>query len=147
MLHRQVWRLQDLGDGGGLGFTVQLFFVTLKQLLSTSSPNESHSALYIGTLRAITSDWSKYKRSLGTQKLLLDMTVPDRGIFSDFDYPAYIVDEFLVLLGNILDGQRGPHIDDVEQLLSRRSREVFGSLRGFYTKTLRVITRVRAPSS
>jgi len=147
MLHRQVWRLQDLGDGGGLGFTVQLFFVTLKQLLSTSSPNESHSALYIGTLRAITSDWSKYKRSLGTQKLLLDLTVPDRGIFSDFDYPAYIVDEFLVLLGNILDGQRGPHIDDVEQLLSRRSRAVFGSLRGFYTKTLRVITRVRAPSS
>ena len=26
------------------------------------------------------------------------------------DYPAYIVDEFLLLLGNIFEGQTGPQI-------------------------------------
>src|SRR6266850_1344622 len=70
---RQVWRLQDLSDGGGLGFTVELFFLAFKQLLSTSSSKEPHSGLYVGTFRAITSDWSKYKNSVGTQRLLLDM--------------------------------------------------------------------------
>jgi hypothetical protein len=78
-MQRQLRRLQDLGDGGGLGFTVELFFLALKQLLSTSSSKESHSALYKGTFRAITSDWSKHKDSLGTQKLhttLLSLTPP-----------------------------------------------------------------------
>jgi hypothetical protein len=36
-MERQLWRLQDLRDGGGLGFTVELFFLALSQLLSTSS--------------------------------------------------------------------------------------------------------------
>jgi hypothetical protein len=72
-MQRQLWRLQDLRDGGGLGFTVELFFLALSQLLSTSSSKESHSALYTGTFRAITSDWSKHKHSLGTQNLLLDI--------------------------------------------------------------------------
>ena len=70
-VQRQLWRMQDLRDGGGLGFTVELFFPSLDQLLSTSSSKEFHSALYMGTFRAITSDWSKYKHSLGTQNLLL----------------------------------------------------------------------------
>jgi hypothetical protein len=109
ILGRQVWRLQDLRDGGGLGFAVELFFITFKELDRYSS-KESNSPLYIGTFRAITSDWGKHKHSLGTQKLLLDMIV--HGIISRFDYPAYIVNEFLVLLYNILEGQTGPHIDD-----------------------------------
>jgi hypothetical protein len=67
-LHRQLWRLQDLSDGGCLAFTVKLFFLALKQLLYKSSSTESHSALYIGTFRVITSDWHKCKHSLGTQK-------------------------------------------------------------------------------
>ncbi|KAI0260893.1 hypothetical protein BGY98DRAFT_1182471 [Russula aff. rugulosa BPL654] len=66
-MQRQLLHLQDLRDGGGLGYTVELFFLALSRLLSTSSSKESHSALYTGTFRAITSDWSKYKDSLGTQ--------------------------------------------------------------------------------
>ncbi|KAI0267611.1 hypothetical protein BGY98DRAFT_1190925 [Russula aff. rugulosa BPL654] len=66
-MQRQLWRLQDFCDGGGLGFTVELFFIVFWQFLSTSSSKESNSALYTGTFRAITSDWSKYKHSLGTQ--------------------------------------------------------------------------------
>jgi hypothetical protein len=82
---RQLWRMQDLRDGSGFGFTVELFFLALQQLLSTSSSPESHSALYMGTFRAITSDWSKYKDSLGTQKILLDIVVK-RGW--EFDLPV-----------------------------------------------------------
>ena len=87
-LQRQLWRLQDLRDGGGLGFIVELFFHALKQLLSTSLSQESQSALYIGTFRAITSDWHLYKHSLGTQTILLDAVTSEDGTFSDFNYPA-----------------------------------------------------------
>ena len=109
-MQRQLWRPQDLLDGGGLGFTVELFFLALSQLLSTSPSKKSHSALYTGTFRAITSDWSKHKHSLGTQNLLLDIAMSRHREFDDH-YPAYIVDEFLLLLGNIFEGQTGPHID------------------------------------
>ena len=105
LLRRQLWRLQDLRDGGGFGFTVKLFFLALKQLLSKSSSKTP----YLGTFRAITSDWSKYKHSLGTQKLLLDMVMPD-GLVIVSNYPDYIVDEFLKLLGNILKGQTRQNI-------------------------------------
>jgi hypothetical protein len=113
-MQRQLWRLQDLRDGGALGFTVELFFLALSQLLSISSSKGSHSALYTGTFRAITSDWSKHKHSLGTQNLLLDIAMSHRGEFDRY-YPAYIVDEFLLLLGNIFEGQTGPHIDEARQ--------------------------------
>jgi hypothetical protein len=33
----------------------------------------------------------------------------------DAHYPAYIVEEFLLLLGNIFEGQTGPHIDEARQ--------------------------------
>lgn len=43
LLRLQLWRLQDLCDGGELGFTVELFFLALKQLLSTSARSkQSH---------------------------------------------------------------------------------------------------------
>src|SRR5713226_2268992 len=71
-IQRQLFRLQDLGDGG-LGFTVEPFLIALEQLLYSSSSKKSHSALYKGTFRAITSDWSKHKHSLGTQKLLINI--------------------------------------------------------------------------
>jgi len=145
---RMSWRLQDLKDGGGLGFTVELFFLSLKQLLSTYSTEKSHSALYIGTFRAITFDWSKYKDSLGTQKLLLDMIASDNGIFSNFDYPTYIRHEFLILLENVFAGQTGPHIDDaVQQLVKSYNRSYNGQRKGFLAKALKALTRARrAPS-
>jgi len=124
-MQRQLWHLQDLRDGGGLGFTVELFFLTLSQLLSTSPSKESHSALYTGTFRAITSDWSKHKHSLGTQNLLLDiaMSRPSRREFDEY-CPAYIIDELLLLLGNIFEGQTGPHINEARQRVE--SFELYG---------------------
>ena len=112
----QLWHLQDLRDGGGLGFTVELFFLALS-LLSVSSSKESHSALYTGTFLAITSDWSKHKHSLGTQKLLLHIATSRRKEF-DSHYPSNIVDEFLVLIHNIFEGQEGSHIDKAMEKLA-----------------------------
>jgi len=117
LLQRQLWRLQDLRDGGGLGFTVELFLVALNQMLSASSPQDSHSVLYIGTFRVITSDWSEYKHSVGTQKILLDAVASNQGIVHRFDYPTYITDELLSLLDRFLEGQRGPHIENALQQL------------------------------
>jgi hypothetical protein len=55
LMERQLWRLQDLRDGGGFGFTVELFFLSLRQLLSMSSSSDSFSTFYVGTFRAVTS--------------------------------------------------------------------------------------------
>jgi hypothetical protein len=135
-MQRQLWRLQDLDEGGGLGFTVELFFLALSQLLSTSSSEKSHCALYTGTFRAITSDWSKHKYSLGTQKLLLDIAMSRREEFAKH-YPAYIVDEFVLLLGNIFEGQTGPHID--------RARQRFESIPcHFRGRVLEMVLRILA---
>ena len=141
-MQRQLWRLQDLRDGGGLGFTVELFFLAVSQLSSASSSNASHSALYAGTFHAITSDWSKHKDSLGTQKLLLDIAMSRCREF-DGQYPDYIVDKFLLLLGNIFNGQTGAHIDKARQQL-----ESFGlySPRGFVERVFRLLAPGQAQS-
>ena len=136
-IQRQLWCLQDLRDGDGFGFTVELFFLAFSQLLSTSSSKESHSALYVSTFWAITSDWSKHKDSLGTQKLLLGIAISRLEQFH-FIYPAYIVDEFLLLLGNIFDGQTGPHIDDARQVFEINTS--CGN-REFTQRVLGVLTR------
>ena len=131
--------------GGGLGFVVELFFLALEQLLSTSSSKESHSALYRGTFKVITSDWSKHKHSPGTQKLLLDIAWSRRWQFSDNYYPTYIVDEFFSLLCNIFEGQTGTHINEAVQELE--SFEAFGAIRDFRDRMLRVIAGAQGQSS
>jgi hypothetical protein len=122
-MERQLWRLQDLRDGGGFGFSVELFFLSLAQLISTTSSLETHYALYIGTFRAITSDWRQHKHSIGTQRVILnlicDMATPDRGIFANPNYPRYITDELLVMFGSMVQGQSGlQHIDDAMEELN-----------------------------
>jgi hypothetical protein len=136
-MQRQLWRLQDL-RGGGLGFTVEIFFLAFSRLLSTSSSNESHSALYTGTFRAMTSDWSKHKHSLGTQGFLLSIVIMMSSRWQyEVDYPDYIIDEFFLLLGNIFERHTGPHVD--------RARLHFESFnlhdpRRFRERVLRVLT-------
>src|SRR5258708_4888371 len=52
LMKRQLWRLLDLRDGRGLGFTIELFFLALRQLhfLSESSSSELTKVFYMGTL-------------------------------------------------------------------------------------------------
>ena len=142
-MQRQLWRLQDLGHEGGLGFTVELFFIALSQLLSTYSSKESHSALYTGTFRAIASDWSKHKNSLVTQKYLLDIAWRRRWEFA-VCYPTYISDEFLLLLGNIFEGQTGPHIDETEMRFKYNS--LGPDRRRFRDRLLIILARPQAQS-
>jgi hypothetical protein len=141
---RQVWRLQELCDGGGLGFTVELFFFAFERLLSTSSSKESHSALYMGTFRAITSNWKKHKHSLGTQKLLLDIAWSRRGKFSFGDYPTYIVDEFFSLLGKIFEGQTDLCINEARQQVESFE---WANCKECRDRVLKAITGVQAQSS
>lgn len=152
LMERQLWRLQDLRDGGGFGFTVELFFLSLRQLLSMSSSSDSFSTFYVGTFRAVTSNWRQHKHSLGTQRVLLnlicDLAADQRGLFSDFPYPSYIADELLELLGNVVEGQTGSHIDDAMEELRDYWSWIYGeeddNLPG---KAWRIIARTRAPVS
>jgi len=90
---------------------------------------------------------------LGTQKLLLDMVASPHCTVSSFNYPDYIMDELLVLLGNIFEGQTGPHIDSAvqwltQQLPPQQHLEYYRRRRStFWAKTLGVITRAQARSS
>jgi hypothetical protein len=140
----QLWHLQDLYGGGGLGFYVKIFLISLKHLLSSISiylSNESQSALYISTFWAITTDWCKHKHSLGTQKILLHIILSCCSLISKFNYLAYITDELLVLVDNMLKGQTGPHIDiAVEQLRGLDQRFYYGPP-DFPARALEVITQ------
>jgi hypothetical protein len=125
LMTRQLWRLQDLRDGGGLGFTLELFFLTFRQLLTTSVAQDSDQVFFCGTFKVITSRWANSKQSLGTENILLnlacDLIIPGRGVFSDSDYPGYITDMLFQLIDVMLRGSTGSHIDDVRRELEEDS--------------------------
>ena len=127
-MKRQLWRLLDLRDGGGLGSTIELFLITIAQLSSTSaSAFELKKVFYTGTFKVITSNWKKSKKSAGTQRILLellcDLVTPLRGAISAFCYPPYIVEMFLELVKDMVEGHAGkhPHINDVIHELENES--------------------------
>jgi hypothetical protein len=133
---RQLWRFQDLRDGGGFGFTTELFFLALRQLSSTSPMPELKRVLYIGTFKAITSGWENITDLSGTQRILLnlicDIVIKGRGVFSDFPYPDYIVDMLLELVGKMVDshGNAHPQIHDaVDELWGVSSRNMDRGIR------------------
>ena len=136
----QLWRFQDLCFASGLGFMVEIFFIALKELLSTSPSKYSQSTLYISTFRAITSDWREHRDSLGTQNILLHLISSGRGLMSRFNYPAYITDELLVFVDNVFKGQTGPHIDKAMDGLRREHNPVlYDGPPGFPTRALNVL--------
>ena len=113
----QLWRLQDLRDGG-LGFTIELFFLSLRRLLSITSLHESNNIFYTSAFKIITSHWEKSKDSVGTQHILLniicDLIIKDRGVFSDFLFPEPITTMLFDMVGNMLQWYAGSdmHIRD-----------------------------------
>ena len=125
LMKRQLWRLMDLRDGGGLGFTIELFFLALRQFSPTPEPTPLSSELkdfHTGTFKVITSNW-RTKNSVGTQQILLDLlcdlVIRSRGVFSNISYPLYAVDMLLDLVGEMVEGNIGSpdHINDVIQEL------------------------------
>ena len=139
-LQRRLWSIQDLHDSGGAGFAVELFLLSLRQLLSAYSSQESE-APYIVAFKAITSNCRKHG-SLGTQKILLDVVASDQGFLRTFDYPAYITDELWKLLGDMLKGQTGRHIDGAVEQLTDLQRDVGGECGG---KASELISLLRPP--
>ncbi|KAH8977263.1 hypothetical protein EDB92DRAFT_1918645 [Lactarius akahatsu] len=143
LMERQLWRLQDLRDSGGFGFSIELFFLVLPQLLSMASSRDTQSALYIRTFKDIASNWRQHKDSIGTQRVVLnlvcDIAIPFRGIFSNRQYPEYITDELLVLLQHVVEEQFGPHLNDAMSDLERSDER-----NPFADEAKKVISRSRA---
>jgi len=116
LMERQLWRLKDL-ENGAFGFTLELYFLSIRPLLSTlsSRPGEIHLTVFVNTLKAITCDWQGFKNSTGTLPIILnlvyDITFRDRGVFSNFKYPDYITKELLLLLSRMIDGQPNAYIE------------------------------------
>ena len=144
LMTRQLWRLQDLRDGGGLGFTIELFFLALRQLSSASLSLELKRVPYTGTFNVIKSGWEKSIDSSGTQQILLnlvcDLVIKGRGVFSDFTYPEYIVEELLDLVENMVESDEydatQSHLNDaLEELWNVNSRDCMD--RSLRTKALK----------
>ena len=152
LLQRILWSIQDIYRGG-LGFSVEMFLLSLRPLLSTYPSQESYSGLHIGTFRAITSDRSRYWRSIGTSRLLLDAVASEQGFLRTFDYPDYITDEIWKLLGDILelshdDPRNRQHIiDDAVQQLTDVQREVGYKYAAKAEALIAHISRLRASRS
>ena len=128
LMSRQLWRLQDLRDGGGLGFTMELFFLALRRLSSASLSPELKRDLYTGTFHVITSGWEESRCSSGTQLILLnlvcDLIIKRRGVFSDFSYPDYIVEMLLELVRNMVEsGKMDAAMEELWNVNSRNCRD------------------------
>jgi hypothetical protein len=160
LMERQLWRLQDLRDGGGFGYWVELCLLIVEQLLHISLSTDAHSSLLLGMFRAAASNWRQHKHSIGTQRVILniicDLAIPDRGPLSDHEFPRYIIDELLRLVENIVvplgagtpsatrssrthfrartvEGQSGSHIDEAMRELEEAINERDGFERGTET--------------
>jgi len=158
LMERQLWRLQDLRDGGGFGFWVELFVLATDQLLTVPLSPDAHSALIVGMFRVVTSNWRQHNHSIGTQRVILnlvcDMAICDRGLLSNDIKPRYITDEVLVLFENMMEGQSGSHIDDAMKELEDATKkqdldpEWFTDGEGhlFRAEAVKVLSRSRAPA-
>ncbi|KAI9439335.1 hypothetical protein H4582DRAFT_2076034 [Lactarius indigo] len=155
LMERQLLRLQDLRDGGGFGFGVELFFLVAHQLLTIPLSPDVHSSLIVGTFRTITSNWRQHKHSIGTQRVVLnlvcDLAILDRGLLSNLAFPGYITDELLALLENMVEGQSGSHIDDaikeldsaIEEQDVVQAPERSTEVHLFRAEAVKVISRLR----
>ena len=144
LMMRQLWRLQDLRDGSGLGFTLELFFLAFRELSPTSTAQDPLDVFFGGTFEVIKSRWADSKDSLGTQNILLnlacDLIIPGRGVFSDFHYPSYLTDMLFRLITDMLGGSTGSHIHDfLQELEEDRPRKRMDML--LRHKALMAITR------
>jgi len=129
LMERQLWRLQDLSNGA-FGFTLELYFLSIRQLLSTlpSPPSEIHETVFDRALWDITSDWQEFN-SIGTRQIILDLVCDiafrDRGIFSNVGYPGYITMTLLDLLRRMIAGQGGAFVEDAKREIRREDLTVF----------------------
>ena len=158
LMERQLWRLQDLRDGDGFGFWVELSFLVFGQLLYIPLSPDTHSSLILGTFGVVTSTWRNHKHSIGTLRVILnlicDIAILDRGILSNRRFPGYLTDGLLELLENMVEGQSGSHIDEAMRELEDAVNKQDGypkndlawstDIRLFRAKAVNIISRWRA---
>ncbi|KAH9955521.1 hypothetical protein BGW80DRAFT_1466959 [Lactifluus volemus] len=53
---RQIWRLRDLCEGGAVGFTLELYLLSLRELLPTSVSSNDSRDNFFSAIEAITSN-------------------------------------------------------------------------------------------
>ena len=113
----QLWRLQDLRDGG-LVYMLELFFVAIRS--SKAASHHSSRPLYIGTFRTITADWKERRHAVWTQRLLVNLVrhvLPENNESPADDVPGYIIDEFLPFVANVLAEKKGSHVNDAISMI------------------------------
>jgi hypothetical protein len=155
LMERQLWRLQDLRDGGGFGYWVELCVLVVEQLLLIRLSTDAQSSLLLGMFRAAASNWRQHKHSIGTQRVILniicDIAIPGRGLLSNHDFPRFIIDELLCLVENIVEGQSGSYIDEamkeLEDAINEQDEfEPGAEICLFRAEAVKVISRSRAPA-
>jgi len=109
----QLWRLQDLRDGG-LVYMLELFISAIRPSKAAASHHSSRP-LYIGTFRSITANWKECRHAIWTQRLLVNLlrqVLPQNDDSPVDEVPGYIIDEFLSFVGNVLEKKKGSHVND-----------------------------------
>ena len=130
LMERQLWRLDDLCHGA-LGFTLELYFLSIGKILSTfsSPPRQIHEIVLVKTFKTIASDWPAFTgaNSIGTRQIIhnivFDIAFRGRGIFSDVRYPDAITNVLLDLLGSMTIGQQDSYIEDARKEIHRSGLE------------------------
>ena len=113
----QLWRLQDLRNGGFV-FMLELFMAAVHS--SKVSLHHSSRPVFVGTFKSLTSDLKDHRDSPGTQRLLVHLL---RQVLAKNDEipadntPAYIVDIFLTFIGEVLAGKKGTHVTEALKLI------------------------------
>ena len=113
----QLWRLQDLRDGG-LVYILELFFAAIRS--SKAASHHSSRPLYIGTFRSITADWKERRHAVWTQRLLVNLlrhVLPENNDSPADEIPGYIIDEFLPFVANVLAEKKGSHVNDAISMI------------------------------
>ncbi|KAH9974813.1 hypothetical protein BGW80DRAFT_1458303 [Lactifluus volemus] len=112
---RQMWRLLDLHEGGAVGFTVELYLLSLKEILSASDLSHDSRDIFLSAVEAIASNRVLSECTIWTQKLILELILDiaaNRGVFSDFSYPNFIEEELVRILRIVAAGLRD--VSDIE---------------------------------
>ncbi|KAH9974609.1 hypothetical protein BGW80DRAFT_1559626 [Lactifluus volemus] len=133
-MERQLWRLLDLHEGDAVGFTLELYLLSLKEILSTfaSPSDDSHDNFFIA-FEAITSNRALSECTIWTQQLIFELILDiaaNRGVFSDFSYPKFIEEELVRILRSVVAGVHdvsdiGVAVEDLEKVKSRRRHAGF----------------------
>jgi hypothetical protein len=148
-MQRLLWRLLDLHKGDAVGFMLELYIVSLREILSTSAfPSDDSHDTFFSAIEAIIANRDLSQCTIWTQELILALIcdiAANRGIFSDFNYPDFVEEELVRLLRNVVAGVHDVSnielaVKDLEHVKSRQRHG------GFREKVLDVLKHLPGPS-